>query len=71
MTKEQMNEYFKTRESICRRNDDIPTELYEEYGVNKGLRDKKGNGVIAGLTNISKIVSFKGDNDNKIPCDGE
>lgn len=71
MTKEQMNEYFKTRESICRRNDDIPTELYEEYGVNKGLRDKRGNGVIAGLTNISKIVSFKGDNDNKIPCDGE
>ena len=32
----------------------IPTELYTEYKVNRGLRDLNGNGVLAGLTNISK-----------------
>ena len=52
-----VNEYAKQKESVCRRNDDIAPRLYEEYGVYRGLRDEKGNGVLTGLTNISKIVS--------------
>lgn len=68
---EQMNEYFKTKELICRKNDNIPSVLYEDYGVKKGLRDKGGNGVLAGLTNISKIVSFDINKDRKIPCQGK
>ena len=56
---------------MCRRNDTISPRLYEEYGVKKGLRDENGNGVLAGLTNISKITSSKIADGKKIPCDGQ
>ena len=56
---------------MCRRNDTISPRLYEEYGVKKGLRDENGNGVLAGLTNISKITSSKIVDGKKIPCDGQ
>lgn len=68
---EQMNNYVSSKESVCRRNDSISPRLYEEYGVNLGLRDEKGNGVLTGLTNISKIVSSKIVDGKKVPCDGE
>lgn len=71
MMMEQMNNYVSSRESVCRRNDSISPRLYEEYGVNLGLRDEKGNGVLTGLTNISKIVSSKIVDGKKVPCDGE
>ncbi|MCI7792147.1 MAG: citrate/2-methylcitrate synthase [Lachnospiraceae bacterium] len=64
-------EYAKQQEDICKRNDTIAPCLYEEYGVNTGLRDEKGNGVLAGLTNISRIVSSKIVDGRKIPCEGE
>ena len=66
-----MNEYIARQEEVCRRNDMISPRLYEEYGVNLGLRDENGNGVLTGLTRISKIVSSKIENRQKIPCDGE
>ena len=69
--REQMNEYIARQEEVCRRNDMISPRLYEEYGVNLGLRDENGNGVLTGLTRISKIVSSKIENRQKIPCDGE
>lgn len=71
MMMEQMNNYVSNRECVCRRNDSISPRLYEEYGVNLGLRDEKGNGVLTGLTNISKIVSSKIVEGKKVPCDGE
>lgn len=49
----------------------IAPRLFEEYGVNLGLRDEKGNGVLTGLTNISKIVSSKIENGQKVECDGQ
>lgn len=67
----QMNDYALRQEEVCRRNDMISPRLYEEYGVNLGLRDEKGNGVLTGLTRISKIVSSKIENGQKLPCDGE
>ncbi len=67
----KMNSYISRQEEICRKNDMIASRLYEEYGVNLGLRDEKGNGVLTGLTNISKIVSSKVVNGQKVPCDGE
>jgi citrate synthase len=33
----------------------IAPELYTQYDVKRGLRDINGNGVVAGLTNISTI----------------
>lgn len=67
----QIIEYAKQKEEICRKNDNISPRLYEEYGVNRGLRDENGNGVLTGLTNISKIVSSRVVDGKKMPCDGE
>lgn len=66
-----IEDYVKKQEEICRKNDTIAPRLYDEYGVNCGLRDENGKGVLTGLTNISKIVSSKIIDGEKIPCDGE
>lgn len=67
----QLNDYTTRSEAVCRQNDTIFPRLYEEYGVKKGLRDENGNGVLAGLTNISKITSSKIVDGKKVPCDGQ
>ena len=67
----QLNDYTTRSEAVCRRNDTIAPRLYDEYGVKKGLRDENGNGVLAGLTNISKITSSKIVDGKKAPCDGQ
>ena len=50
--------------------DAINPELYDLYKVKRGLRDKNGNGVVAGLTTISTIEAFDISGDQKVPCDG-
>lgn len=67
----QLNDYTIRSEAVCRRNDTISPRLYDEYGIKKGLRDENGNGVLAGLTNISKITSSKIVDGKKVPCDGQ
>lgn len=71
MNFEKLNSYAQSKEGLCRTNDAIAPELFKEYSVNKGLRDMNGNGVVTGLTNISKIVSSKIVNGEKEQCDGE
>ena len=71
MIRSQLVDYIKRQEDICYRNDTIAPELYAEYGVKRGLRDENGNGVLTGLTNISRVTSSKIVNGEKIPCDGE
>lgn len=66
-----MDHYMQEQELICRRNDALHIRLYEEYGVNRGLRDENGKGVLTGLTRISKIVSSKNIDGRKVSCDGE
>ena len=67
----QINGYTAKKESICLRNDRIDPDLYEAYGVKRGLRDKNGNGVLAGLTNISQIISSEVVAGKKEPRDGK
>lgn len=70
--KEKMSlvEYTDIYGEICENTDLISAELFDEYGVKRGLRDKNGNGVLSGLTHISKIEAFKNINGEKVPCDG-
>lgn len=68
---QRIYDYVQRQESVCRSNDNIAPCLYEEYGVNRGLRDENGNGVLTGLTNISKIKSSKIVNGEKVSCDGQ
>lgn len=62
--------YIEKYRDLCVENDTISDELFKEYGVNRGLRDINGNGVLTGLTNISKIESFRQENGKRVPCDG-
>lgn len=68
---EGRNDYYIQKEEICRRNNAIAPRLYDEYGVKKGLRDENGNGVLAGLTNISRITASEIIDGKKTPCDGK
>ena len=56
---------------ICLNDEKIDLELYETYDVKRGLRDKNGNGVVAGLTKVSKIQSSKMVDGVKMPCEGK
>ena len=56
MYNEKMLESFsKEYAERCQVTDKITAELFDANGVLRGLRDKNGNGVVAGLTNISKL----------------
>lgn len=68
--KEMLDNFSRDYAQKCRVTDQISAELFDANGVLRGLRDKNGNGVVAGLTNISKIESFRMENGQKIPCDG-
>lgn len=67
----KVKEYAAKKQELCRRNDSISNELFDQYGVNRGLRDINGKGVLTGLTSISKMVSFKNIDGVETPCDGE
>nr|WP_314460582.1 citrate/2-methylcitrate synthase [uncultured Clostridium sp.] len=56
---------------ICLNDERIDLESYDKYDVKRGLRDKNGNGVVAGLTKVSKILSSKTIDGEKVPCEGE
>ncbi len=56
---------------LCRSNSSIDPHDYIRYNVKRGLRDLDGNGVLAGLTEISEIVSKKKVNGELVPCEGE
>ena len=62
-----MNDYAQ----LCRRADHLEPEMFDKYEVQRGLRDKNGNGVVTGLTNISRIESFQMINGVKTPCEGK
>ncbi|MDY3617492.1 citrate/2-methylcitrate synthase [Agathobaculum sp.] len=57
--------------ALCKANSRIDPALYQEYDVKRGLRDINGEGVLAGLTNISDIISKKWIDGKLTPVDGE
>lgn len=54
----------------CIKTGEIDAGLYGEYDVKKGLRDRNGVGVLAGLTKISAIESHDIIDGKKVPCNG-
>ena len=69
--KEQVKLYAESKKDLCVKVDTIPEELFQKFGVNRGLRDLNGKGVLTGLTTISKILSFQNIDGVKTPIDGE
>lgn len=68
--KKLVDEYTEKYSGICKDNSRINRDLYDEYGVKRGLRDKNGRGVLTGLTNISAVEARKVIDGETVPCDG-
>ena len=49
----------------------IDEELFSQYNVNRGLRKRNGEGVLAGLTDISMIQSYTMIDREIVPCEGK
>ena len=54
---------------LCRQHDKIDSQLYKEFDVKRGLRDLNGEGVLAGLTNISDNITKKDEDGKHVQCD--
>ena len=59
--------YFKEKAACCMTEDKIERNLFDEFGVKRGLRDFNGKGVLTGL----KIESSKVMDGKSVPCDGK
>ncbi len=67
----EITPYIEELAALSEKNNKIVPEMYGEHKVYRGLRDVNGNGVVTGLTEISKITSKKKDeNGNTVPCEG-
>ncbi len=69
--REILREYTEKYEKVCREVDDVDIDVYDKFGVKRGLRDKNGSGVLTGVTNISRIDAFEMKDGEKVPCDGQ
>ncbi|HHT83552.1 MAG: citrate/2-methylcitrate synthase [Christensenellales bacterium] len=68
----KVKEKIKVLSEIAEKSTIIDSSFYEKFDVKRGLRDVNGAGVVAGLTEICEINSFKIDeNGNRIPIEGE
>ncbi len=63
--------YLNDYAALCKEADRLEPEMFDRYEVQRGLRDKNGNGVVTGLTNISRIDSFQVVDGKKTPCEGK
>ena len=65
-----LDNYVENKKELCEINDSIDRGLFGKYGVKRGLRDEKGQGVLTGLTNISHLGGTRLVDGVKVPTDG-
>lgn len=53
------------------KNSCIDPADYARWDVKRGLRDVNGQGVVAGLTEVSEVCASKVVDGKKVPCDGQ
>lgn len=51
--------FFTELEASVKKSCQIDNELFEQFEVKRGLRNKDGTGVLVGLTNIGDVVGYK------------
>ncbi len=72
MNYSEVTPYIRELADLSDSGNHIIPEMYIHHDVKKGLRDLKGNGVVAGLTEVSSIKAKDKDADgNEIPCEGQ
>ncbi len=52
------------------RNNKISRDTYDKYDVKRGLRNKDGTGVIAGITHIGNVIGYEKKDGKKVPAEG-
>ncbi len=57
--------------NMIEENTQIPREMYSDYKVKRGLRNKDGTGVLAGLTQIGSVSGYVMYEDEKTPIEGK
>ena len=67
----QVTDEINELSELCLANLQINPELFTKYEVKRGLRDINGKGVLAGLTDVSKIQSYIVEDNDMIPCEGK
>jgi len=63
--------FFAKLEESVRASCHIETELFEEFEVKRGLRNKDGTGVLVGLTNIGDVVGYKKEDGKVVAIPGK
>ena len=72
MNYSEITPYIKELAALSDASNHIVPEMYPQNNVMRGLRDIHGNGVVAGLTEVSRITAKTKDAEgNVIPCDGQ
>lgn len=68
----EITPYIQRMAELSTQNNGIRPDMYAEHKVFRGLRDINGNGVVTGLTEISRIKAKEKDaNGNDVPCHGQ
>ncbi|NBV82892.1 citrate synthase [bacterium] len=52
-------------------NNSIDPQLFDKFDVKRGLRNKDGSGVLAGLSRVSSAIGTKKVGDEQLPVDGQ
>jgi citrate synthase len=63
--------FFEDLKDIIVKNNSIDNYYYEQHKVKRGLRQKNGKGVVAGLTSIGFVNGVKNHHNKLVPVDGE
>lgn len=72
MSHSDITPYIQKLASLSDSSNNITSDMYATNHVYRGLRDLNGNGVVTGLTEISRIKAKEKDKDgNDIPCEGQ
>jgi len=69
--KEMIERYTQKYSKLCENNGVIDKNLFDKYGVKRGLRDLNGKGVLAGITKVSQVKGFNETDGQIIPCEGQ
>ena len=63
--------FIQERTASLQKHNRISKATYAQYDVKRGLRNRDGTGVIAGLTNIGNVVGYEKVDGVKRPIPGE
>lgn len=68
----EITPYIQQLAELSGANNQIVPEMYAQHQVNRGLRDLNGNGVVTGLTEVSRIKAKEKDAaGNDVSCEGQ